>query len=57
MLAASLSQAASTPLRNRITLGGSLKDFPLWSNLYAPLIAIDAKVEIKGNKSGIYSVE
>ncbi len=57
MLAAALSQAASTPLRNRITIGGSLKDFPLWSNLYAPLIALNAMMEIKGNKSGIYSVE
>ncbi|MCL5028169.1 MAG: FAD binding domain-containing protein [Bacteroidetes bacterium] len=57
MLGAALSQAASTPLRNRITVGGSLKDFPLWSNLYAPLITIDAKIEIRGDKSGIYSVE
>ncbi len=57
ILGVALSQAASTPLRNRITIGGSLKDFPLWSNLYAPLIALDAKVDLKGSKSGIYSLE
>lgn len=49
LLAKSLSSAASTPLRNRITIGGSLKDFPLWSSLYAPLIALDAKIEISLN--------
>ena len=53
----SLSHAASTPLRNRITIGGSIKDFPLWSNLYAPLLALDAHVEIAGEKSGIFPLE
>ncbi|MCX8010172.1 MAG: FAD binding domain-containing protein, partial [Ignavibacteria bacterium] len=57
ILANSLSQAASTPLRNRITIGGSIKDFPLWSSLYAPLIALDAKVEIAGLKKKIYTLE
>lgn len=57
LLGKALSQAASTPLRTRITIGGSLKDFPLWSSLYAPLIALKARVEILGNKAGIYSVE
>ena len=56
-LSASLSHAASTPLRNRITIGGSLKDFPLWSNLYAPLIALDAKISIAGKKNNIVPVE
>ncbi len=57
MLGSALTQAASTPLRNRITIGGSIKDFPLWSNLYAPLIALDAKVDVRGNKAGIFSIE
>ncbi len=57
MLSASLSHAASTPLRNRITIGGSLKDFPLWSNLYAPLIALDAKINIFGKKNIIIPIE
>lgn len=57
MLGTSLSQAASTPLRNRITIGGSLKDFPLWSNLIAPLIALDAKIEINNGKPKLLAVE
>lgn len=57
LLAGALSRAASTPLRNRITLGGSLKDFPVWTSLYAPLIALNARVEILAKKSEIYSVE
>lgn len=57
MLAASLSHAASTPLRNRITIGGSIKDFPMWSNLYAPLLALDAQIDIIGERSGVFSLE
>ncbi len=57
MLSASLSHASSTPLRNRITIGGSIKDFPMWSNLYAPLLALDAKIDIIGERSGVFSLE
>ncbi len=57
MLGSALSEAASTPLRNRITIGGSVKDFPLWSNLYAALIALNTKVEINDGKSKIISLE
>ncbi|HEX2865591.1 MAG TPA: FAD binding domain-containing protein [Ignavibacteriales bacterium] len=57
LLGEALSNAASTPLRNRITIGGSLKDFPIWSSLYAPLIALKARVEILKDKPEIYSVE
>lgn len=57
LLGEALSEAASTPLRNRITLGGSLKDFPVWSSLYAPLIALKARVEIAAKKSEIIPVE
>jgi CO/xanthine dehydrogenase FAD-binding subunit len=48
-LCSALSEAASTPLRNRITIGGSIKDFPVWSSLYAPLVALNAKLEIAGD--------
>ena len=47
-LCCALSEAASTPLRNRITMGGSIKDFPVWSSIYAPLIALNAKLEMAG---------
>jgi CO/xanthine dehydrogenase FAD-binding subunit len=55
-LCVALAEAASTPLRNRITIGGSLKDFPVWSSLYSPLIALNATVELAGIKE-IYSIE
>ena len=57
MLSSSLTQAASTPLKNRITIGGSLKDFPMWSNLYAPLIALDAKIELVGKNNKLIPIE
>jgi len=57
MLAQALSEAASTPLRNRITIGGSLKDFPIWSSLYAPLLALNAQIEISGKHDNIISLE
>ncbi|MFA6978409.1 MAG: FAD binding domain-containing protein [Ignavibacteriaceae bacterium] len=57
MLARALSEAASTPLRNRITIGGSLKDFPIWSSLYAPLLALNAQIEIEDKHDKIISLE
>ena len=57
MLEASLSHAASTPLRNRITIGGSIKDFPIWSSLYAPLIALGARINLINKKNYTLSIE
>ena len=57
ILVSSLSRAATTPLRNRITIGGSLAFAPVWSDLIGPLVCIDAKVRIEGKNKGIYSVE
>jgi CO/xanthine dehydrogenase FAD-binding subunit len=48
ILIASLGRAASTPLRNRITLGGSVAMAPLWSDLMGPLLALDAEVVLLG---------
>ncbi len=42
LLAQALSRAAATPLRNRITLGGSAADSPPWSDLAAPLLCLRA---------------
>jgi len=50
ILIRSLSRAAATPLRNRITLGGSIADFPLWSDLMGPLYALGAEIEIYGEE-------
>jgi len=51
-----LAHAASTPLRNVITLGGSLAAAPPWSDLVGPLVALEAEVELIGQNSGLFSV-
>lgn len=56
VLPRALSRAASTPLRNMITLGGSVAFFPLWSDLVGPLIALEGKVDLVGASEGIYPV-
>ncbi len=53
----SLSAAASTPLRNRITIGGSLIMAPIWSDLIGPLVALEATVSLIGRNKGRYPVE
>ncbi len=57
ILVRSLSRAASTPLRNRITIGGSVSLFPLWSDLMGPLIALGARVAVIGQEEGVYDIE
>jgi len=57
ILVKSLSQAASTPLRNRITIGGSVSLFPLWSDLMGPLIALGARVAVVGREQGVHDIE
>ena len=51
ILVKSLSHAASNPLRNRITIGGSVRVFPYWSDAVGPLIALGAGVRVL-DKSG-----
>ena len=52
VLARALSAAASNTLRNRITLGGSLAAFPVWSDLAAPLVLLGAEVLLHGAGAG-----
>ncbi len=40
--------AASTPLRNRITIGGSLAMAPIWSDIIGPMVTHIAKVKLSG---------
>jgi CO/xanthine dehydrogenase FAD-binding subunit len=61
ILIKSLSMAASTPLRNRITLGGSIASFPLWSDLMGPLIALESEATVllgsrKGRKFPVHEI-
>ncbi|UCF98487.1 MAG: FAD binding domain-containing protein [Spirochaetaceae bacterium] len=53
ILAQSLHCAATEPLRNRITLGGSISMFPYWSDLMGPLLALEAELSLVGATSGI----
>ncbi len=45
-----MKQSAAEPLRNRITLGGSIAAFPAWSDLVGPLLTLNAKVSLFGNE-------
>jgi len=50
ILISALSRAASTPLRNIITMGGSISAFPLWSDLMGPLMALEAEIILSGKQ-------
>ena len=56
ILAQALGRAASTPLRNRITLGGSVAAQPLWSDLLGPLTALGTELRLEGKNSGIFEM-
>ena len=49
ILVKALDASATTPLRNRITVGGSVATFPLWSDLMGPLLALEAEVSVLGD--------
>lgn len=52
-----LHHSANTPLRNRITVGGSIAMFPPWSDLIGALIALNAKASLIGKNTGDFPVE
>ncbi len=56
LLIESLGQAASTPLRNRITLGGSASLFPLWSDLIGPMAVLNGHIRTEGKKGGLHDI-
>jgi CO/xanthine dehydrogenase FAD-binding subunit len=57
LLSRTLSAAATEPLRNRISLGGSISMFPYWSDLMGPLLALEAELSILGPQSGTRPLE
>lgn len=57
VLCKALKRSASTPLRNRITLGGSVAFFPIWSDLVGPLIALGGSVDLVGASEGMFPVK
>lgn len=52
-----LFNASSTPMRNRITLGGSIAANHVWSDITGPLLALGAEVHLEGHVSGWHYVE
>ncbi len=50
---ASIGNAAATPLRNRITLGGSIHAAPKWSDITGPLLVSDAGLLINGSEASV----
>ena len=54
VLCRSLAHSASTPLRNRITAGGSVAAFPAWSDFIGPLLLLNARVELVGKTTGVF---
>ena len=56
ILTKSVGKAATSPLRNRITIGGSLRLAPNWSDLTGPLVALGAQVKLEGDTSGTFPV-
>ena len=57
LLSRSLRAAATEPLRNRISLGGSISTFPYWSDLMGPLLAHEAELSLVGAKSGTWALD
>lgn len=56
ILALAVGQAASNPLRNLITLGGSLDFRPVWSNVPTPLLALNATIKVSGAPEPEYPI-
>jgi CO/xanthine dehydrogenase FAD-binding subunit len=56
VLGKALALAASTPLRNRITIGGSLAFLPPWSDLLGPLVALDARIAVAWPQKRTFSL-
>ena len=52
ILVKTLKNAANTPCRNRITLGGSIAFVPKWSDLIGALLSLDARLILAGQNEG-----
>ncbi len=56
LLYKSLLNSATTPLRNRITIGGSIAYFPTWSDVMGPLFALSAEIYLTGKIEGWFKI-
>lgn len=57
ILLKSLQNSADTPLRNRITIGGSVALAPPWSDIIGALLILDAKIILAGKNRGEFPIE
>lgn len=57
ILVKSLINSADTPLRNRITIGGSIALAPPWSDIIGALLILDAKIILAGKNKGEFLIE
>jgi len=57
ILLKSLQNSADTPLRNRITIGGSIAFAPPWSDIIGALIVLDTKIILSGKNEGVFPIE
>jgi len=56
ILVKALKDAANTPCRNRITMGGSIGFVPKWSDLAGALLALDATLALVGKNNGEFNI-
>ncbi len=52
----SLVDSATTPLKNRITVGGSIAYFPPWSDIMGSLFTLSAEVFLTGEREGWFKI-
>jgi CO/xanthine dehydrogenase FAD-binding subunit len=56
ILVKALKTSSSESLRSRITAGGSVAAFPVWSDIMGPLLALEASVTLIGKNEGEYEM-
>ncbi|MEA1986846.1 MAG: FAD binding domain-containing protein [Candidatus Marinimicrobia bacterium] len=56
ILVKSLQNSADTPLRNRITIGGSIAFAPPWSDIIGALIALETEIVLAGQNVGAFPI-
>lgn len=57
ILVKALRKSACESLRNRITVGGSVFSFHIWSDIMGPLLALESEVTIIGKIDGSYPIQ
>ncbi len=56
ILVKALQESSCESLRNRITVGGSIASFHIWSDIMGPLLALEAEVALIGKREGSFPI-